>query len=388
MSANYTNGFNYSLVMAAMLSRIGFRQSTKSGYTTLVDSDNLASTSNRYFNDFHAAATASNLKDTQEDSALGNAGFNTYLTSLKKSVIMRCLNAVFSECEYIEQVLLFDRNVSVRNEPIVNGSNFVGYAINVAQTFDRAVQVNGATLLFDADCDITLYLFKDGKKSSIWSQEVSVVADEATIVSFPDLVLNYIGAATKGSRFYFGYFQSEVESQNAKAINESTVSWATSKCFGAVPFYSTANIDSTNFNRESINYNRITYGLNLEISSFKDWTQIITKRANLFDEAIGLTMAYAVLEQIVYALRSNSNERLLKEGLQSASLIADLTGSAPVSDGPPPITGLNKRIEREIMRVKKSLFPDQKPISVNLLNSGYGQPWNYYKNPLPENVKP
>lgn len=365
-SSVYTNGFKYNPVMTALFPRIGFRQPTKDGYSSLVTAPNLSATSNRYFDDFHADCSASNVFDMQDDPDMGTVAFNGLLESIKKSVIVKALNGVFSSPEYIDQTLLFDRDyANMVEEPMTNQSKFVGYRINVAKSFDKAVQINAATLLFNANCNVTLYLFKEGKKSAVWSQVCAVVANEATIVALTDLVLSYIGEQTKGSVFYLGYFQDEIAGQNAKAINETSVCWNKTLVFGACPFSADA-VGADNFSRVNITENNQTFGLNLEMSSFSDWTQMIIKRPQIFDELIGLAMAFTVLEMIVHTQRSNKEERKLNDSAMMV-LMQDLNGVAPISDGPPPITGLNKRIQREADRVRKELFPVKHSVTVNLL---------------------
>ena len=363
-SSTYTNGFNYLAVINALMGRLGFRPETLEGLTSLVDSTNQLCRSYRFYNDFHALVTAANLYKVQPDKDLSAGNFNIYLQSLQKSVIMRCLNGIFSEKEYLEQSLVFDKETGSTDQSVDNSGRFVGFEIAVADRFDIGVQIDAATLLFDSDITgLTLYLFKDGKKSPVWSAAVDIIANENTSVSFSELVLNYVNASTKGSRFFFGYFQDDLGS--AKAIRQS-ICWNKTLCFG-ITGMSAPKVDSqTDFERDAISWEAESYGINLEISSFVDHTQAIVKKPALFDEAIGLTMAQTVLEQILYSLRSNQEERLLRSGLTEASLVQDLTGSAPVSDGPPPITGLNKRIDREIARVKKSIFAKPKSQVINL----------------------
>jgi hypothetical protein len=352
-SSTYTNGFNYNAVINALMGRLGFRAHTETAYIGLVDSTNQLAQSFRYYNDFHALVTAGNLKEVQPDSAISNVNMNIYLQSLQKSVIMRFLNGVFSEKEYLEQSLLFDRVKNSTDEPITNSGKFVGFEIQVANSFNIAVQIDSAALLFDTNVTIPLYLFKDGVKTPVWTQSVNVVANENTVVNFSDLVLNYISAYTKGSRFYFGYFQSDLGA--AKAIRQNAC-WNKQLCYYAVGIQSDAA--GADFNRLQVSSTYESFGINLEISSFKDHTQAIVKKPNLFDEGIGLMMAFVVLEQILYSIRSNRSERLLKSGITEAALIQDLNGSAPISDGPPPVTGLNKRIEREMERVSESFYPE------------------------------
>lgn len=361
----YTNGFRYTSVMNALMGRIGFRPHTETEFSGLVDSTNQLARSYRYYNDFHAIVSAANLKAVQPDKAISDVNFNNYLQSLQRSAVMRCLNAVFSEKEYIEQRLLCDYEEHTAEQLIPNESKFVGYQIEVADRFDIAVQIDGANLLFDSDITgLPLYLFKAGKKSPVWQTTVNVTAYEDTHVSFSDLVLSYVNGATRGETFYFGYFQDDLGA--AKAIRRNEDWEDDTNAFSYESIVADKKVGVTDFNRDQIGCTNVCYGLRLEVSSFKDWTQIIVKKAPLFDEAIGLTMAAMVIEQVIYSLRGNGTERLLKGGITEAALMQDLTGVAPVSDGPPPVMGLKARLDRELKRVKNSLFTTPRAQTINL----------------------
>lgn len=362
-TGNYTNGFNYQQVIGALLGRMGWRPSTVANQPVL-NGLNTTSRSGRYFNDFHALLTINNIKAILEDKNATDAVMNAELESWQCSSIMRGLTAVFGAPEYLEQVVLFER-LGRLDTPIPNEGLFVGYEINVAKSFDKAVQIHGATMLFDSDCSVPLYLFKDGKKTPIWSQTVDVVAGEATAVTFDDLVLNYVSPNTKGGRFYFGYFQDDLG--QAQAIREQIDCWNKTLCFCATPMYSKKIVGALDFDRDSHSLPNIPYGMNLEISSFSDWTPKVMQMAPLFDELVGLYMAYVVLERIIYTTRSNGTERKLLEGINLAAAIADLKGSAPVSDGPPPVMGLDKRIAKEVERVRKEMVPKRKNTTYNLV---------------------
>lgn len=362
-STTHTNGFSYTAVMNALQGRIGFRSHTESGLTTLVNSANQMSRSYRYFNDFHAIVSAANLKNVQSDPAISESAFNNYLTSLQQSAIMRTLTAIFAAPEYLEQTLLLNREENTTDEPITNAGNFVGFEILVPERSDVAVQINSASLRFDSDITgLILYLFKDGKKSPVWSKSVNVVAYEDTLVTFSDLVLNYVNATTTGGRFFFGYFQDDLGA--AKAIR-SNVSWEDTYHVSIRGMQSPKKAGETDFDR-IVSTSRDSYGLNLFYSVFRDHTQTIVKSPNLFDEAIGLTMAVMTIEQILYSMRSNGAERLLKSGIAEAALVQDLTGVAPVTDGPGKVMGLKDRLDREIRRVRESIFTKRKSQTVNL----------------------
>lgn len=360
-SSNYTNGFNYAAVINSLFGRLGWRNSSLATFTALADSINQEARSQRYFNDFHSLVSLPNLKAVQEDPAISDVDFNLYLASLQRSIIMRCLNGALNGVEYFEQVLLFDRQ-GQNDAEVPNSNLFVGYEINLASAFDRAVQIDGAILQFNEDVTFNLYLFKDGKKTPVWIGEVSAVAYEQTQVGFADLILTYINNNTRGNRFYFGYFQSDLGT--AKAIREQVLCRNNTFNFSAEPVYMSINGDHV-FNSNQRSYLLQPYGLNLEMSSFKDWTQVIVKKGNLFDELIGLTMAYAVLEMIVNSVRSNSTERLLSDAAAKYTVMFAMDGAVPVSDTP-QVAGLKQRIDREMKRVKAGIYPHKKAVTVNV----------------------
>jgi hypothetical protein len=356
---NYTNGFNLAAIMGRLLGRLGWRQSTIAKYAVL-DSSNMAAASGIYFNDLHALCSIPNLKDTQQDPGISDVDFNEYLQSLQRSAIMRCLNAIFQEDDDLENVLLFERNTRIQ-QSVDNTGLFVGYEIRVAPSFEIAVQINSVRLYFDQDVTFPLYLFKEGKKTPIWSTTVNATAYESTIVDIPDLVLNYIGAQTAGQTFFFGYYQDDLG--GAKAIREQVESWNKTLCFAAGAVTAPITMGRIDFSNRYIT--NLPYGLNLIMSSFRDHTQLIIKKANLFDNAIGQQMVYNVLEQILYSTRSNEKERILKEGFGNAGLMLELKGAVPASEVA-KTTGLQAKIESEVGRLRKNLFPKPKGATYNL----------------------
>lgn len=340
----YTNGFDYNRVMAAMVGRLAFRD------------EEPASKSGRYYQDFHALVNVDNIRNTMPSGAV----LATHLTQLQSAAILRVLNGVFREKEYYENVLLYEREES-EETLVTNSGQFTGYEINIASDGKRAVQIDYAVLNFDTDVTFNLYLFKDGKKTAIWQQEVSAVADEATVVPLSDVVLTYLSGTTKGGRFFLGYFQDDLG--GAKAIEEQVEFWAPTKMFRATPMYSLAT--GQDFDRVQLYSPSYSYGLNLEISSFRDHTAAIVSKPNLFDEAVGLQLTYMVIEQIIYAVRSNATERILKDQIDKLTVQLELNGYAPVSDLS-KVEGIAQRIQKELDRINKSFFPKTKATTINL----------------------
>jgi hypothetical protein len=359
--SSYTNGFDYNRVMTAMLTRIGFRNPTLQGYN-IVNSTNQQSASGRYYDDFHALVRIKNIKDTQEDPSISTVDFNAYLESVKRSSIMRCLNGVLNTREQFGRTLLYDREDNQPREVIPNTGLFVGFEIETPNDDTIAVQIESVSLLFDGDKEFNLYLFKDGKKSPIMTIPVTVEAEEATVVNLDNVILNYIGQATKGSTFYLGYFQDDLG--DVQAIREFTDEWEEQYCFSASSI-SSPKKTGLDFERTNISESYNLWGLNLEISTFRDHTNAVIKKAHLFDELQGLQTAYIVLENILYSTASNDTQRVLQDQILKAGLQMDLNGAIPAPDSP-QTEGLSKRIKREMDRVRNEFYPKPKATTVSV----------------------
>lgn len=369
---SYTNGFDIDKVLVALKGRMGWQQPTESGFPAL-SAANLESRSKRFFNDgsFHAMNNLKFVRDVVFEAGLDDTAFNSKLESFQKAIILKALNNVFKELEYFEQVLLFNR-LGLNDQVITNTGQFVGYQIDLAKKFDSAVQIDTVALYFNANATITLYLFKDGKKTPVWTKEnVNVVANEQTVIALDDCVLRYIDSAANGGKYYFGYFQNDLGT--AKAYQEQIESFNKTKLFCAQAMASVAT--GNDFNRNQIPYSVLSYGMNLEMSSFRDYTQLITKKAGLFDELVGLQMAYKIGEEVLYSTRRNMVERDGKGSIDKVGLQMDMMGAAPISESP-QIKGLSSQINQEIAKIRKEFFNKPRVQAVN--TSCYeDQPFEY-----------
>lgn len=353
---SYSNGFNQSRVISAMFGRLGWR-----GTAPKVNSINQLSKSGRYFQDFHALVTVDNIRSVMETVDPSDAELNAQLEVLQKSAILRCLNAVFQSQEVFENTLLYNRDDN-GHRPVDGSNQFVGFEINVPSSPEIAVQISAVQLLFDTDLTLRLYLFADGKKSPVWYSDVQVTGNESTVVGLNDLILNYISSTNMGGRFYFGYFQSDLGA--AKAIQED-VHWNQPLCFSARPMKSAKVSGQYDFDRENVNHSWETFGLNVLFSSFRDHTTTCLRMAPLFDEALGLQMAYNVLELIIYSTRSNARERIIKDEVARVGLQLELNGYAPVSDMA-KVVGLAQRIDKEFQRMRTQLTAKPKAQTISI----------------------
>jgi hypothetical protein len=358
---SYTNGFNYSQVISAMFGRVGWRQPSITN-SPVLSSINTTSKGGRYYQDFHALVTVKNLKDVMEEAGASDSSLNNYLEAVQRGIALTCVNGVFNEPEYLSQKLLFNRSWAVNDQLVTNGGYFVGVQFRVPPTPDIAVQIDSVALYFDSAVTFNLYVYNDAIKAPLAVMEVTAVANSQTLVNLSDVILNYIGGSNMGGSFYIGYYQDDIG--NAKAYWEQGCTYARDS-YGWTFIEADRKLAEYDFNRQNIRRNNVNYGLNLHVSTFRDHTWQIVKKAALFDNVIGLQMAAFAIEQIIFSTRSNGTERILKEAAAEVNAQLELNGVAAISDSP-YTTGLKKQITQELLRLKESFFPKPKAQSVSL----------------------
>ncbi len=346
---SYSNGYNLTEVLTELTGRLAW--STDS----TLNSANKTSASGRYFDDgsFHAVVNVANIKDVVPTAS----DWNAYFTAKQNAVITRALQSVFVQPEFKEQLFAFEA-YDEEIETEANSGKAVGLKLKLAPVFDMAVQIKSLVLYFDEAATFNVYLFKHGSKTAVKTKSVTTEAGNRKVITLTDWFINY----KEGESWYIVYFQDDLGS--AKAIRENTI--CKSAChFGVTPFYTdTTGID---FDRSNFNYPSEPIGINAIIGSFRDFTDNIVQQPFLFDELIGLTMAYQVIEDVLYSTRSNNKERILKEQMFDIGLNLDLKGVAPISDSP-KIKGLTQRIETEAARIRKAFYPKTKSQVVNADN--------------------
>lgn len=366
----YSNGFDMDLVMPAMRQRLGWRQPNVSGSPVLND-DNTTSISGRFFGQsFHALCTIANLMANQEDSAIPVDDFNQWLTDLQDDMIARSLNEVFRSTELLEQVLLYTR-FGYNDIPIVNSNQFVGYVINIANDKSISTKLNFLTLYFTDSVSFPIYLYEDGVKQPLLSFSVSVDGWERTLWELdgsggdhPELVLKFV----RGRRYYLGYYQSDLG--NVQAIREQIDQFATTLCFEAYPL--SAPVDNTSGFGFDHNYRQFPFlpgGINIEMISFRDHTEKIIRKANLFDEVQGLQMAAFAMELVNNNTRTNLTQRQTEQ--QSQQVFMELNQAFATKEV--PVTpGLKSRIDREVVKLKQTFFPKATAMSLSMGTTTFG----------------
>ena len=101
-----------------MTGRVGWRQYPASFPFALTD-ENKRSDSGRFFQDFSALATLSNIKSAMEDAEADENAFNEYLSDMQRAAIATVLSGVLRESRTLRNFDdLVEKNIDVFDEAI------------------------------------------------------------------------------------------------------------------------------------------------------------------------------------------------------------------------------------------------------------------------------
>ena len=375
-----TNGFNLDRILPAMRERIGWHQPNAAA--PILTTENKRSVSGRYYDrGFHAAATVLNFYNAQGDRVITDDDFNQLLTDADDACTMQVLTSVFTRPSFIEHMPNYVRIWNCQPYLMPNQDNMVGYRINVANGNYAAV-LNSVALYFSDVATFNLYLYNDLLLPPVAQIEVTTEANNQTRVQL-DWVLNYINSSNNGGNtsgnmggvVFLCYKQSEVAASNPNcfAIDEQLNLWTQGKVMGAFPFQSPED-NVTAFVRSNPSINFRSFGMNIEYSCYRDYTQLVIQNPGLFDEAKGLAMAIYVLDEITSSNRANSEQR---DNSQNAMDLARERDQAYPSKDMPFVPGLKARLTRELKQLASRF--DGKPVagSVNI-GEGLKDAWAQY----------
>lgn len=355
-----SNGFNASAILEKLFGRVGWRQPSVDGSPTL-NAANTTSRSGRYYQDFHPLVTVQNILDTVEGGeGMDDAQVNAFLMSMQQSVILRTINGVFNKPQLIESTLLFDRKL--RNDiPTTNYGKFCGYRLMIGPG-EFALQVSRVSFLFNANATFTLYLYQDAIIAPLYQKEVTVTAYNEAYIDLDDWIVNYVSSKSMGGVFYIGYYQDEINAQGAVALDEFVTQWNRSYAFGYTAMEAVADFANKTFVRIAVPYTLRTYGMNMEVQTYYDFTNKIIKNASLFDEAIGLTMAIEALGYMAYSARSNKTQRITQE--MGSIIYNEIMNSGDALQLNPYVAGLKQQLTQEIGRLNRNFFRDDRIVEI------------------------
>lgn len=341
--------YDVQRVINALFGRVGWKQPTQPEYAILTEPNTL-SKSGRYFTDAHNAVSVQNIKENQDDPNISDPDFNLMLEQMQKTAILRVLSDIFNLTAVVDCLQVFDRESDEANDEFIeNTGKFVGVKVTLGRAPDYAVALSSVVLYFDSDVEFELKCFIENKATPIWTKTVKATANEATIVDVSDLVLSYMSGVARTTAFYIGYFQNDIG--EAKAHNEEMEALNAGFIWKA-EFVKTG-ISNGNIILPIEDFTDDTYGLNLQFTTYRDYTNIIVPQPQIFDNAVSLQFACNVLELILSGSRSNKTQRISSE--QLGDMFVALNQEMP-TDQSPVGPGLKVRYRTEIEKLQKAIF--------------------------------
>lgn len=338
---------NVSEIRTNLFGVVGLRQSTHPDYDIL-DSTITASSSGEYFDQFSSYITVENIKNTQEYASITDENFNTWLTNKIKDSISKAIRQCFTESDLIENKLLYKYSTrKTTAQELDNGADFVGYEITVSKRKDLSAFINSIFTEFSGTGDVKLLLFNDNKVSTIQTETVSVT-DKSALQTVVNWALPYANSVT-GGKYYIGYLTNGL---TVKALNRDFDSSNVKSCYSAVKVQAIKvprwNAE-TLFDIDDVEYTDETWGLNFDISTFRDYTSLVLNNKNMFIDVIGYQFAADMLGQMITTTRTNGVERL-----QKGNLLLELQGNYN-NEELPTFKGVNTKLKEAIAEVKKKL---------------------------------
>lgn len=341
--------FQVSKINSNVIGLIGWKQSIDPAHA-VIDAANLVSSSGSYFQDFSSLVTADNIQQAQNYPNISAAQLNTMLGEMAQSAFVKVLNQVFQEEDLIENKILYPYEMSFTKD-LDNDVSFVGYELEQPIRMELIHVLNNIVLSFNGVQSVKILLFHTSKKAAILTKTIATVED-----SDVDTVLNWtLSKEYNGGLFYIGYLRSGL---TAKAKNREWNRANIKACFNTLkinPVIVSGWNSETLFDIEDRVYSDKTFGLNFNISAWKDYTNTIIQNRNKFVNALGLQMAVDVLDLILKSTNANATQRITK-----AAVLYELEGI--MGEDVPKVLGLRTKLSAEIKRLRK-VFIDIPQIS-------------------------
>lgn len=335
---------------------VGWKQPIIPDYA-IVDTANQASSSGQYFQGVSNLVTIQNIKVTQSFVDITDEQFNDKLRELSSNAILKLVNAVFYEDDLLENRLLYVNEYDWTN-PIENNSDFVGFQIDVCKNKDLTSILNRVFASFDGVDNVKLLLFHSSKREPIANITIETKANDE-VVSELDWRIPYTNGISGGT-YYVGYLTSGL---TAKAYDRNYELANNIACFNLSHFQpiKVSGWDSeTLFDVNDVENVSESFGLNFDVSGFKDYTSVVLNNKRRFIYAYQLMVAAEVMDLLINSVRSDRTERISK-----GNVLLELNGNLNNPDLP-RVVGINNKLKEELDELKKAIIPENKIIKQTL----------------------
>lgn len=351
--------FDVSKIKNSLSGLVGFKQPFNPEYA-MIDANNQLSESGYYVNS-NPFAKVEYIKDCQDYAKISDEDFNTVLSDIVENSAVNVVNQVFNESSYIDRQVLYKYALN-KNETDVLPNGFIGYRIEIDDTKSVAFKISRVLLDFDGTGDITLLLFNSAQKTVLESQLVTITSDHQEIVL--DWVLNDTDTIYKGE-YFIGYVKTDsftLSPYKRDYENSDLMSYVTHLDIEKVGVL--GHDTNTLFDLSQITYINESTGLNLDITVYDDFTDLIIQNRFLFARAIFLSAVINSLQIYMSSLRSNRNERQADELYKK--VLVEVEGTR-TGDNIISVKGLRPQLLSEISDIKAELTK----VKEGYLGNGY-----------------
>jgi len=324
---------------------VGWKQSSRTG-SPVLDTANKASSSGLYYQMGNGLCTVENIKAAVDDEAISDVNINTYLADLAKSALNDVCHRVFDVEDFVDGGLLL-KHENKFSETLDNGTDFVGFEIDLSKRNDLSVILNSLLLEFNAVDSVKVLLFNSQVNAIIDSETIATLANSVKSTS-AGWVLNDL---QYGGKWYVGYLRSGL---TAKAIKRNFSLASLQTAFAGVdikPIKVAGWNAETMFDPSLVTYTSDTWGMNFNISIYKDYTDIVKSNVNRFAKALQLQVCANVIDLLSNSVRSNKNERLSK-----AYALVELNGNR-YNPAFPEHSGVLSKLNTEIKILRNTYNP-------------------------------
>jgi hypothetical protein len=351
--------FDVSKIKSSLSGLVGYKQPFNPEYA-VVDASNILSESGYYVNS-NPFAKIEYIKDCQDYAKISNVDFNTVLSDIVHNSAVNVINQVFTDSSYIDRQVLYKYALN-KTETDVLPNGFIGFRIEVDDTKSVAFKITRVLLDFEGTGDVTLLLFNSSQKTALKTQVVTIASDHQEVVL--DWVLNDTDTIYKGE-YFIGYIKGDgfpLTPYKRNYENSEVMSYVTHLDIDKIitPNHATNQL----FDLSKVEFLNENTGLNLDITVYDDFTDLIIQNRFLFSRAIFISSVINSLQIYMSSLRSNRNERQSEELYKKVLVEVEGTRSG---DNIISVKGLRPQLLSEISDIKREITK----IREGYLGNGY-----------------
>lgn len=322
---------------------VGWKQPINPDFA-IVDAENQNTLSGQYFQSISNLVTIENIKACQNYVGISDIQFNELLRGAVDGAVLKLMNSVFGDKDLIENKLLYNYTYDF-TKPISNDVAFVGYEIDVVRQKDITNVINSISLTFNGVQDVKLLLFNSNNKQPVSEVTISTLENDQVSIN------TTWNMPFKGGKYYLGYLTSGLIHEALDRDYENSNIITCFNCSYFNPISVKGHDSEVLFDVNDITNESKTWGINLDVSSYKDYTTIVEANKDKFVYALQLQVANDMLDLMAHSVRSNRVELI-----NYNSVLAELNGTLN-NPNYPNVIGIVSKLTEEVKRLKEVFKP-------------------------------